>query len=152
MVFDKIANASQYYGLGERIEKALRFIEAYDPASHEAGKKIEIDGDLMFGVQAAYENKPACECIAEAHRAYIDIMTLVDGDEAVAYVPIEDVEVTQEYSANGDALLGKFPADAPFIPFKKGYFAIFFPQDGHVTCARHKQPGLVKKLIVKVKI
>ncbi len=152
MVFDKISNASQYYGLGRGIKVALNYLENLDFANVPAGQKVPLEGDAIFAVHPGYENKPTADCVAEGHRKYVDVMALVSGDEYVGYENIDDVELTTEYNAEGDYVLGKVAETTGFIPFKKGCFAIFFPQDGHVTGGRFKESGKVQKVVVKVSV
>ena len=51
MVYDSIENAEIYFGLGERIKKALEFLRDTDFENIEPGK-IEIDGENIFAIVA----------------------------------------------------------------------------------------------------
>ena len=47
MVTDSLTNAKQYYGLGERIAKALRYLQEHDGTLLPLGK-TPIDGEQIF--------------------------------------------------------------------------------------------------------
>lgn len=49
MVTDNIKNADLYYGMGERIKKALEFLKETDFSKMEPGK-YEIDGSNVYAL------------------------------------------------------------------------------------------------------
>lgn len=67
MIIDKLANAHLYFGLGERINKALTYIKETDFSKMELGK-YEIDGDNIFALVNEYKTKDQNEGKLEAHK------------------------------------------------------------------------------------
>ena len=72
MVTDSLTNAKQYYGLGERIAKALRYLQEHDCTLLPLGK-TPIDGEQIFALVQDNTTKPKAEGVWEAHRRYIDV-------------------------------------------------------------------------------
>lgn len=151
MVFDSIDNASRYYGLGRGIEKALRYFEGYDAASH-TNERVYLDGDDIFVNRPSYTTAPREDALMEAHRDYIDVMFVVSGEERFYTKPLERLEITSAYDPSVDACLGKIDADAATFRFPAGYFCVFFPEDAHCAGQLWETPSEVKKLIAKVRL
>ena len=90
----------------------------------------------------------------EAHKQYLDIQCTLRGLERVACLPIEKLTETKPYSEDGDCAL--YSAATIHHPMEMtigdGYFAIFYPQDGHMPGLCADAPTKVKKVVVKVKI
>jgi len=151
MIYGSIKSKDRY-ALSENVSKALSVIEGYTPENYSVGKNV-IDGDNVFLNLFAYDTKAKCDAVAEAHRKYIDVMYVVEGEETVY---VEDTaalsEITREYENEGDYLLGALDDDFSAIRLYPGMFLILFPEDAHApgcdTCCSHT----VKKIVGKVKI
>lgn len=152
MVFDRLENASCYYGMGKGIKTVLEFFAAYDPEKHETCP-IEIDGDKIVIRRGEYATAPSEKPLFEAHRQYIDVMFVAQGEEAFYYKPLKELSIiTKEYDPSIEACLGEIDNDAAFVRFTEGHFAIFMPQDAHCAGQIWKETSKVKKLIAKVHI
>lgn len=152
MVYDRIENAKTYYGLGKGIETALKYFESYDAATHEP-VKVVIDGEKIFVNRMCYTTAPNDAALFEAHKDYIDVMFVAEGEEKFFFKPVEELEnITKEYDASIDACLATIDGDAMANRFKANHFAIFFPQDGHCGNQLWDEPSAVKKLIAKVHV
>ena len=81
MIYDTLAHRAQYYGLGERFQKALDYLAETDFSKLEDGR-YDLDGDNLFVKLSTYTTKVANEK-PEGHKAYIDIQFLIDGKESV---------------------------------------------------------------------
>ena len=152
MVFDSIENAKYYYGLGKGIETALKYFESFDPADY-VNERVYLDGENVFVNRPIYETAPNPAPLFEAHREYIDVMFVVEGEEKFYVKPVERLaHITQQYDPKGDALLARLEDDAAAFRFPKGYFCIFMPQDAHCPAQMWDKPVQVKKMIAKVKM
>ncbi len=152
MVFDRLENAASYYGLGRGIEMILKFFAEYDVSQHN-NNLIEIEGDKIFIRRGTYTTGPNADPLFEAHRDYIDVMLVAEGEEAFYYKPLAGVSnITKEYDPAIEACLGKIDNDAAKVRFPAGHFAIFMPQDAHCAGQIWDQSSNVKKLIAKVHV
>lgn len=147
MIIDNLKNAKLYYSLGERMEKAFKYLQENDFSKLEPGK-YEIDGTDIFALVQHYESRLVEAVKWEAHRKYIDIQYLVDGIESMGYAYIEDMKVTQEYNEEKDCLFTN--GKGSFLTLKSGMFAVFAPDDVHSPCIAVNEPQPIKKIVVKV--
>ena len=153
MVIDTLDHASTYRRLGKGIETALRFFQDYQDDGKDLPAKTILDGENIFvnGVNYVSEPKPAGQL--EAHKRYIDVMYVVEGEEKFFYKPFAAVEsVTMPYSAEKECALAAIDPDAAQVRFSAGQFLIFFPQDGHLAAQLWDKPCKVRKFIAKVAV
>ena len=78
MIFDNIKNASKYYNLDEKIKTGLLFLQNNDLKSMQLGKHI-INDDIYINIEQ-YFPKPIENCKFEAHKKYIDIQYIIEGE------------------------------------------------------------------------
>ncbi|MGB5529473.1 MAG: YhcH/YjgK/YiaL family protein [Ignavibacteriaceae bacterium] len=149
MIVDKIENAKLYYNLGARIKKALDYIQQTDLKSLKPGK-YDIDGVNIFALISEYETKSEPEGNLEAHKKYIDVQYIIEGEELMGYAPLGNQEILEPYKEENDIIF--YTGEKVFIKVTEGMFAIFFPEDVHMPgiCVEKKSP--VKKLVIKVKM
>lgn len=152
MVFDSLDNAQLYYGMGVNIKAALEFFKTYDASLHEA-KPLTIDNGITVN-RAAFTTAEADAPQLEAHRQFIDVMYVAEGEEALYFQPLNDVpQLSSEYDPAIDACLAPLDKNsASRFHFHSGMFAIFFPDDAHCPSQLFDKPSSVKKLIAKVPI
>lgn len=149
MIYDHINNIDTYKGLSPDIYEGLLFLQQASPDIAPGTYQINPRVKAMV---SEYETKVKNEVGYEAHRKNIDIQYLLKGEERVACLPIEKLKETKPYSEEKDAAF--FTASIQPIEMKlgDGYFAIFFPQDGHMPQLSIGGPEMVKKVVVKIKM
>ena len=152
MILDTLANAAQYKGLHAGIDMVLEAAKAYTPENYPSGRVV-LDGDNVFMNMAAYETHGTDTAIFEAHKQYIDVMVMVDGEETI-YVKETSAlsHVYQEYKPEVEALLADFDTDTTPVRLVPGSFVVLFPQDAHSPACHVDGPVNVKKIIGKVRI
>lgn len=150
MVYDKISNLNTYASISEDIRIGLEFLynvkADVEIGVHELSPRVK-------AIVSEYTTKRENEYGYEAHRKYIDIQYLISGREKICCLPLENLKETKAYSVENDAAFYK-DADvkAQELLLGGGYFAIFFPQDGHMPqlCVDKLEP--VKKVVIKVRL
>ena len=171
MIYDHIRNISLYKGLSDALDTALDFI---------ASAELPMDNGtilLPHGVKAIaseYETKPTNPKGYEAHIKYADVQVLLAGSEDIRCCPIEFLEPVGEYDEAGDcrfyanpSVFSSSSAASPSVissagaagveksralslRLGAGYFAVLFPDDGHMPGLAVGESGAVKKVVVKV--
>jgi YhcH/YjgK/YiaL family protein len=139
--------------LGKGIETALKFFQTYQDDGQDLPVKTILDGENIFvnGVNYTSEAKPQGQL--EAHRKYIDVMYVVEGEERFFYKPYaECAHMTMLYEEEKECALAEIDADAAQVRFRAGQFLIFFPQDGHLAAQLWDKPCKVRKFIAKVAV
>ena len=135
-------------GLAQWIEK----LASYDLASLEPGRH-DLGGGNYMNVDVG-ETHPAAERTMEAHRDYIDIQTVIAGDEIIGYQPILNAgAVVEDRSASDAWVYNPSLDDDTVIRMVPGTFAVFTPADGHrCLCAPDGTGKPIKKAIMKIRI
>jgi biofilm protein TabA len=147
MIYDSLKNASLYRPLSPRIALGLDYLARFDPATPDG--RVALDGDSVFALVQTYKPGPASERVFESHRARIDIQYVVSGEEIIGFAPLDVLKVTTPYSAEKDAAFYSGPDDRPIL-MGPGDFTILWPQDGHKPGCLWRNPGTVRKVVVKV--
>lgn len=151
MIYDKLDNLELYKGLSADIYDGLKFLQQVNP-------------DIAIGVYqltpnvkaivSEYTTKETNENGYETHRQNIDIQYLLKGNEKIACLPVGELFETKPYNDETDAAFYNVVPDlcpSTFV-LRPGYFAIFFPQDGHMPQLCVLEPEDVKKVVVKVRL
>jgi biofilm protein TabA len=149
MIIDTLASAEKYYGLHKNFKAAFEYLNAQNLETIEVGKYDIADG--LKAIVSDNEGKTAAVSAEkfECHNKNIDIQVCIRGNESIGWKPRNDCKAPKgEYNDEKDVL---FYNDAPDMHFalKGGQFVIFFPEDVHAPMIGE---GLIKKLVVKVKI
>ena len=150
MIYDKITNYETYAGISADIRKGLEFLYNISPdienGVHEISPRVK-------AIVSEYTTKQVNENGFEAHRQYLDIQYLMSGSEKISCLPLEYLKETKPYSEKDDAALYQAVDVQPQeMVIGNSYFAIFFPQDGHMPQLCVDAPLAVKKVVVKIKI
>jgi len=148
MIIDKIENAHIYKNISERISKSFEYIKSTDLKTLPAGK-YPIDGENIFALLSEYKTKSEQEGKLEAHRKYLDVQYVIEGEELMGYAPLGRQKVLDPYKEENDIVF--FTGDKSFTKVCAGMFAIFFQGDVHMPGISTGKISDVKKLVIKVR-
>ena len=149
MIFGNITQEKTYAFLPEDLKECFAYAKEHDLASYEKGSH-PIDGGRLFVNVVEYETTRPENRFWEAHRNYLDVHLMLDGQEQIDLNFIENME-QKEYVEKDDFL----PMDgAPnsHVVLRPGDFLICYPEDGHRTAVAVNEPEKIKKAIFKVRI
>ena len=151
MIYDTLNNIAFYKGLSPDIYEGLKFLQQVTPDIAVGTYQLTPN---VKAIVSEYTTKEVNENGYEAHRQNIDIQYLLKGKEKIACLPMEELSETKPYSEETDAAFYKAVSDLnPLtLDLRPGYFAIFFPQDGHMPCLSVNEPEEVKKVVIKVQV
>ena len=149
MIIDTLENIGRYESLHPSFKAAFEFLKRPDIGGVAIGR-TELDGKALFALVQEYETKPIHEGKLEAHKKYIDIQFVVQGEEFVGYAPLGSQPVAKAFDPEKD--IGFYDGEAWFTLLRKGMFAIFFPQDAHLPGRHTDKPKSVKKIVLKVAV
>jgi len=153
MILDLLEHAAQYAPLSQGLREAFRALETTQLEPYVTGK-TQIVEDKLSLLKNAYAPKALGESsLIEAHRDYIDVMFMVEGQELIYVKPTERLQrVDKPYDAAIDALLTRTEGDETAVLLTAGQFLVLFPQDAHCPGIRAGGCESVKKIICKVKV
>ena len=149
MVYDNIDNIETYRGLSEDIYEGLEFLQQAQP---DIENGVHVINPRVKAIVSEYETKAVNENGYEAHRKFIDIQYLLKGMEKNCCLPVEKMKETKAYSEEKDIAFYEAYNPAQELVLGDGYFAVYWPQDGHMPCLSADGAETVKKIVVKVKI
>ncbi len=151
MVYDSIENIETYKKLSPDLFAGLRFLQQ---ASTDLAIGVHQINPRVKAIVSEYETKQENKHGYEAHKKNIDIQYLLRGEERVACLPIERLKETMPYCEEKDAAF--YSADIrlqpSYLSLLPGYFAMFFPQDGHMPQLNVDNSMMVKKVVIKVEL
>lgn len=150
MIYDKIDNLDIYAGISEDIRLGLEWLR---DVNSDIEKGVYELSPRVKAIVSEYTTKEVNENGYEAHREYIDIQYLLKGSEKICCLPLEYLKETKAYKKEIDAAFyEESNVKTQEMVIGNGYFAILYPQDGHMPCLCVETPLEVKKVVVKVKI
>jgi YhcH/YjgK/YiaL family protein len=148
MIIDKIETSHLYKNINERINKSFEYIRTTDLKNLPAGR-YPIDGENIFALVSEYKTKAEQEGKLEAHRNYIDVQYVIEGEELMGYSPLGSQQILEPYKEDNDIVF--YTGDKSFTKVSTGMFAIFFPKDVHMPGISTGKNSDVKKLVIKVR-
>ena len=148
MIFDTLKNVDNYKGLG-RVYDALKFLSETDFSKIELGR-YELDGDNIFFMVQSYDTDPD-KTISEAHKKYIDIQYMVEGEEIIGVADIsEDKELTEAKEEND---VWFYNCKTEPLTLSAGKYMVLYPDDLHCPGVATKGTAMTcRKVVVKVKV
>jgi len=149
MIKDTISNLNNYASLNPGISLAIDFLAKPGWENLPEGKHV-IQGDAAYVVVSGYESKQFDANSWEAHRKYLDIQIVTQGEEYIYYNHIANMGVVEKYAPANDYI--KLSGEGEPYLLSPETFIMLFPQDAH-------QPGCVttgqqsiKKFVFKIRV
>ena len=151
MIYDNLNNIAFFKGLSPDIYEGLKFLQQVNPDIAVGTYQLTPN---VKAIVSEYTTKEVNENSYEAHRQNIDIQYLLKGKEKIACLPVEELSETKPYNEETDAAFYNAVSDfsSSILDLRSGYFAIFYPQDGHMPCLCISKPEAVKKVVVKLRL
>lgn len=147
MIFDTLDNIKNYEGLGN-VYTALKFLSKTDFSKMELGR-YELSGDDIFYMVQRYVTDPD-KTISEAHKKYIDIQFMVDGEEIIGIAPISCEKTEKEAKPENDVWFYECKTEP--LTLIKNSFMVLYPNDLHCPGVAVDGARTCHKVVVKVKV
>lgn len=148
MIYAKNADALAYRGIHPNLDLALEHITPEFLASLRDNQRVELKGDLVYCTRFTYETIPQEESFFEAHRRYLDIHIMVEGEERVDMNRPEDLKLTD--AQEGNDFYAYQGESWHSTVLKPGEFLVVFPGDAHRIKVQVDGPRTVSKAVFKV--
>ena len=87
----------------------------------------------------------------EAHKNYIDIQYILEGEEMIGWKPENQLELLEGYSEEKDIAFYSNSGYWTPVYLQKDYFVILFPEDTHKPCCSAGKVANAKKIVFKVR-
>lgn len=126
MIVANIQNKAEYYGIHPELDKALDCLTP-EFLEQAATEKTLLDGEKLFVTKFHLETVPEEETFFEAHRQYLDIQVVTQGQERVEIAHPDTLTLTEH---SGD-FYGYTGTGEQTVVLRPGNFLIVFPGDAH---------------------
>jgi biofilm protein TabA len=139
MIYDKLSNMLNY---------GNKFKHIYDFLMEDKfiSQKTILDESIQV-IPLVYETKGHEELQWEAHRNFIDLHYIIEGEEVVQVSDIQLMIATTEYQDDFQFFEGNAEQS---INCKKGDFLFLLPHEVHKTAVALNIKGHVKKYVFKI--
>ena len=148
MIIDKLANASIYYGIDEKITRALKWLQSTNLETFPEGEH-QIEGKDIFVRVSNADTKPLDQSQVETHKEYIDIQFVYKGKEYIGFMPDEFAGKETKRNDADDVVF--FDGKPDLVTVHEGYFMMVFPHDAHAPRVAIGSPAKTRKFVLKVK-
>lgn len=148
MIVDNIYNASLYYNINNRFQKAFDYLKTIDLANCKDGS-FEVDGKNIIAITSSNSLKIKKNALLETHKRYIDIHIPISGKEIFGWKSAKGpMNSVNKYDSENDFELFH---DTPttYITITPGEFVIFLAEDAHAPLIGS---GELRKIIFKIAI
>ena len=108
-------------------------------------------GDTCYINVMSIETSPETGAM-EAHREYIDVQMLFDGQETIFCADTDTLTLVTPYNPDIDAAFYALPSDAQPVAYRTGEAVVLFPRDAHLPGRATGTPMTVKKAVLKLKV
>lgn len=146
MILGNIKDASRYFSVNKRFEKAFEILKELDASQTE---RITLEEGIFWINFAEFNEIASGEKQFEAHKDFLDLHFVIEGEEKFGYADIKRLTETKMYDKENDFLM--LSGDADMLTLQKGDFCVVFPEDAHIP-VMGKGKGTLKKAIVKIKL
>ena len=146
MIIDKLENISNYSNISQNVVDFLINLSAEKEVGHYV-----ID-EYSYANVDIYSTKSHNDCKFESHEKYVDIQMLLSGVEELDYLPVNDLDVSEQYDPKRDITFYKKTDKIPDkIILEPGKFALIYPYEAHMPQMNYNNvSNQVKKVVVKI--
>ncbi len=137
------------YPYGPVWNTAFEFLDSISSDAEE--KKYEIQGNDVYAIIASYNTIESHKF--EAHREYVDIQFLLEGQEIIESTALNGLTVDTPYDPEKDVeFYVKRDSRNTVSHLMPGLFIAFFTHDAHMPgVSVGESPAFVKKVVVKIR-
>lgn len=133
-----------------RLEPGFEFLRGM--TSELTDGKHEIGGGAHT-IISTYQTASPGEKRFEAHRKYIDLQYVAEGEETAHVAHVSTLVTAEEYDETRDVSFFHDPASHETITLRAGSFAVFYPEDAHRPgLTAGSSPATVRKIVVKIPV
>lgn len=144
MIICPFKDLGRYAPIIPGLEEALAAVDAmkaWTPGT------IPLSGGNRILVQDVTSGSPEGR-LCEAHRKFLDIQYIVDGEETVGWAPLDSLTLTGEFSEEKD--IGFYAGPVDYFRVTAGNCYVAFPEDAHMPALHLDKERTYRKLVLKL--
>ena len=128
------------------LEEAMETIAAVTDLTP---RTIPLSGNNRVIIQT-YTSKLPAEGKIEAHREFLDIQYVVEGEECVGWANVDTLTPAGDFNTDSD--IGFYTGHADLMRVGAGNCYVVFPEDAHMPGIAVAEPKTCTKMVVKLKV
>jgi len=135
-------------------EKAYEFMIRFKADDYEDGR-YDLDSEGLFVNIMRYTTKLREEQKYEAHKKYIDVQYIIEGEEGFYLKDISKIEekdLIDPYKEESDIMFFANTIEGEYHVLKAGQFLIMDPFCAHMPGVAPGEPAYVRKMVVKIPV
>ena len=148
MITDSLKNSEMYYAMNSYFPDIFAKIKSLTKA--DIGKKLVLEEDAAWVSVSSVESAPEGVRRFEAHKKFLDIHFVLEGEETFAYANVDGLTPDTAYNEAEDCLL--LNGDGTKLTLRTGDFCIVFPQDAHIPILEKSSEGKLVRGVAKIKL
>ena len=150
MIFDRLDLSARYSNVHPLFDACMKRVSTLIKDDAPIGR-YEVKEGAFILVQE-YESRAFTEPVFEAHRDYIDIQLVSEGEERVFYADATRLTVCTPYTPDAEMSRAQDDRDVHSLVLRPGLFILLYPNDAHAPALAYDAPKPVKKLVVKIPV
>ena len=147
MIVDCLSCFKAYVKLHKSFSNVLDFVENHSLNVLEEGRYSLLGEEFFLSIN---RYKTQADKDFEAHKRYIDIQMVLEGEECIEWCPLNKTQVKTTYDKDKDIMF--LSGMGQKLEAKPDLFFIFFPEDAHKPGLPIHTPEYVKKAVFKIKV
>ena len=148
LITDKIKNSDTYAACNRFFPEIFEKLKTL--TLDDAGKKFVIEERVARISVSSLENAPQGERKFEAHKKFIDIHFVLEGEETFVYANTENLTPETKYNEEEDYLL--LNGEGTKLILRAGEFCIVYPQDAHIPTLEKLSEGNLVRGVAKIEL
>ena len=145
MILDKLTAAQAYRGIHPRLDAVLDRLNE-DFLATVGSEAMRLEGDALYVTRFTYETLPLEDTFFEAHRRYLDVHLMMEGEERVELASPGGLTL---FEHKDDFYAYRGAAEQSLV-LRPGSFLVVFPEDAHRIKIQVNGPETVSKVVFKV--
>lgn len=147
MIFGNLDSIEQYRGINKNLDIVFDVLEKEKFNFEDIEVAINNIRTAWGGASTYKDKERADKVVYEAHKQFLDIHLVLEGESLEGYADMSVCTPTTEYNEEKDYILLDAPGNE--MTLRAGDFLVYFPCDAHAPVISCK--GL-KKAVIKIKI
>ena len=147
MIVDCFSCFKAYLKLHKYFANVLDFVENHSLNALEEGYHSLLGEEIYVSI---HRYKTQVDKDFEAHKRYIDLQIVLEGNEMIEWCPLSKMQIKTAYDSNKDVIF--LSGNGLKVEASKDLFFIFFPEDAHRPGLPIHAPQYVKKAVFKIRI
>jgi YhcH/YjgK/YiaL family protein len=150
VIYGSLNDAATAIGKDGQLAPGFAFLRGMSSALSDGKHDI---GGGAYALVSTYQTASPDEKKFEAHRKYIDLQYVVEGEEITHVAHVSTLTTAEGYDETRDVAFFHDPASHETIVLRAGSFAVFYPEDAHRPgMTAGGSPSTVRKVVVKIPV